>query len=530
MPAEDPNEDLCSLPWDELIGEAAERTCEAYDTTLTEWLSRRKMTKTVRDAWLRVLAVLRVFPISDPEVRPPFAPAELYESLDQAAMRPLAAIIPSISDSDLRARIIDLAWQKRACKYDIVADGVAAYIASADRLFSTLAWTAPFVRLKRALELGCSLGKTALARTAAVDAIRRTIDRVGLADERFYVERLMRLLLWAQEGDAAQMADMAEKIATAARSSYEQQGVLDGGQCQRERAYLEVQGAWLQRAGQDDAARDVAIAIAEAFVRQADGVVVAHWPMRFAVAARFVENAVEQLRRIGGEDARVADLRLRLEKLQRATMEELRAMPHVDPPEEVFEAARSHVAGRPVEEALLALSFAFHPPGREELEGGVRAGAAANRLDFMLPRVLVGPRGTTQASHAGVDDDALDGDKALETEMMQRASEQQQKRAAYIVAPALERLMEEHNLETAFFYRLAGRSGFVPRGRERSYGLGLAAGARGDFDVAAALLFPQFEHAVREIFHTNEVATTTLPNSGIQNELDLNSLLRHEGA
>jgi hypothetical protein len=51
---------------------------------------------------------------------------------------------------------------------------------------------------------------------------------------------------------------------------------------------------------------------------------------------------------------------------------------------------------------------------------------------------------------------------------------------------------------------------------------------RGDFDVASAILFPQFEHAVRELFFAGQIVTTTDPAAAAQNEHDLNKLLAHK--
>jgi hypothetical protein len=108
------------------------------------------------------------------------------------------------------------------------------------------------------------------------------------------------------------------------------------------------------------------------------------------------------------------------------------------------------------------------------------------------------------------------------------AAERQQVAGVSIIHPAMQQAMQEHNLETSFFVALAARSPFVPRGRHWSYGKGLAAGARDDFDVAAVLLFPQFEHAVRELFFARGIVTTTSPGASSQNEHDLNKLLARD--
>jgi hypothetical protein len=405
----------------------------------------------------------------------------------------------------------------------MVPQGVAAYVESAEALRDQPSWCVPSARFKRAIEIGSRLRGAHASHQTAVSAVERTIDRVGTGDTQFLVHRLMQLLLAVGAGKPAQMAALAGDIAARAREHYEMNGVGLGLECARERDYLEVQLAWLKKAGDPVAAQRVALEIADAFVRQADAVIAARWPMHNAVAARFVNDAIEQVRGVGNQGTKLAELRHRMEQLQRAAIDALPRTPLDIDLTSVQSDARAHVSGKPIMSALLSLSFGYGPPSFDELVASVQASSGVNLMSS-LPSLYVGPRGTTQATHEGLTTD----DDALQVEVMRKSSERQQLVAATFVAPAIEQIMNEHNLETAFFAGLAARSGFVPARRERSYGLGLAAGARGDFDLAATLLFPQFEHAVREAFHGNKIVTTTLPDSGIQNEHDLNILLRHE--
>jgi hypothetical protein len=99
-----------------------------------------------------------------------------------------------------------------------------------------------------------------------------------------------------------------------------------------------------------------------------------------------------------------------------------------------------------------------------------------------------------------------------------------------LIHVAAEQVRMEHGLDTPWFFSLARSSEFVPADRERSFARGLAAGLRGDYDLAAVMLCPQFEHAVRELFFRRGIVTSTLPSSGAQNEHNLNQLLEHPRA
>ena len=99
-----------------------------------------------------------------------------------------------------------------------------------------------------------------------------------------------------------------------------------------------------------------------------------------------------------------------------------------------------------------------------------------------------------------------------------------------VIHAAAEQVRIEHGLDTAWFFSLARSSDFVPAHRERSFARGLASGLRGDYELAAILLCPQFEHAVRELFFRRGIVTSTLPSSGAQNEHNLNQLFEHPRA
>lgn len=66
---------------------------------------------------------------------------------------------------------------------------------------------------------------------------------------------------------------------------------------------------------------------------------------------------------------------------------------------------------------------------------------------------------------------------------------------------------------------------FVPEGRELIYAQGLHHGLKGGLLVAAHLLIPQIENSVRHVLAENGVLASTLSNSGIQEERNLNRTL-----
>jgi hypothetical protein len=140
----------------------------------------------------------------------------------------------------------------------------------------------------------------------------------------------------------------------------------------------------------------------------------------------------------------------------------------------------------------------------------------------LISTVQVSAAGRVEAKHGAVSDDP----ERLTAQSRAAARTRQALVATHGVLPALEVVRLDHGLRWEDFLGLAQRSPFVPTGRELSFARGLVAGFYGEFDVAAHMLMPQFENAVRWHLEQRGVVMTTLPVSGIQNELDLNQLLR----
>lgn len=190
--------------------------------------------------------------------------------------------------------------------------------------------------------------------------------------------------------------------------------------------------------------------------------------------------------------------------------------------------AKKAVTDKSPLQALIALTSLYEPPSIASLEEEVRLKLGDSPFQALVPQSYLGPRGAVLAHHAGVLNP--DDDTALLLETMRIAHDQQSSIGFSYLHAAAEQIRFEHGLDTQFFLQMCRASPFVPWGREQTFARALAAGIRGDYELAAIALCPQLEHAVRELFFASGLVTTTYPTSGVQNEYDLNVLLKDPGA
>jgi Domain of unknown function (DUF4209) len=521
-------DELRELDWQSLIAASTSRSCDVLHRTLSRWIGEATLSPLAKPFWLAVEQVLALHLHVDPDNDQPFVPAALLDGIERDLLSPFSKMVGEIDSPDLRARVLDLAWLARVCDHSQVATAVTAYISSADEQLEPNQWFPSFIRIQRAVTLAASMGTTQKLFTETVAAVEERIGRVGVGEPLGLTHRLMGLLLRFQVGNAARWAELSHQSAQAARQTYEARGVGNGSECERERSYLDLEIAWRRRLGEEDAVRLLNVEVSDACVRQAEGVIAAQWPSAKSVASHFIGCAIVRLRQIGGEKSKVDALRLRQQVLQRESVAEMPSMNVSIGLAETVKAARAHVAGKPPVAALVAFAFSHTPTLVADLEEEVRRNAADNPISAMLPQSYLGPRGTVLAEHAGVVDQ--DDGTGFQLETMRVAHTRQSLVATAVLHVAAEQVRLEHGLDTPWFLGLARSSDFVPAHRERSFARGLAAGLRGDYELASVILIPQFEHAVRELFFRRGIVTSTLPASGAQNEHDLNLLLKHPRA
>jgi len=106
-----------------------------------------------------------------------------------------------------------------------------------------------------------------------------------------------------------------------------------------------------------------------------------------------------------------------------------------------------------------------------------------------------------------------------------RRSDTQRAMVRGVLLPMLDQMRIEHGAPEAEVYGVALRSAFVPPSRVGSFARGLTLGFDADFALAAHLLLPQFEHALRTLVEARGAVVSTLESDGTQKELVLDPLL-----
>jgi len=498
--------DFTFIDWEALNTEAELSDLAGAGTLVRTWEQREP--DPIRKAALGFLGdvlMLRMPWGREPGQSP--VPEQIFVGLAYESAKALAAQVPRMR-GDLLAHVVDFAWNKRrACSHSDVHDAVAAYIEGAQKNLQPSKWPLSFAQLQRAVFLAASVGRQGAPFEQAISAVKAAIRAANDAergDSSYVSARLMELLLEHQEGDSAEYARLARRLAEEASDADHDKATT----------YLEVATRWHQRGGQLDDVLDCRkriIEVLQSAAAKADA----------AFACHLLSQAIEASRQVPNNQARTDELRVELQLRQRENVAQFVEYESAIDLSDCAADARARVGGKSLFQALVALCRLRQLVPVQHVRDRVQTLHKESVFRQLIPQVMVSAAGRVLGRNNGL---MGDGD-ALLWEMHHDVAVHQQIFARGGIGPALELLQLEHGLRLEDFFYISTRSAFVPKGRAMTFARGLFAGFYGDFSVAAHLLIPQVENGIRSVLEQNGAVTTTLSSTGLQNEKDLGALL-----
>ena len=426
----------------------------------------------------------------------------------------LKALSPTVRDPEMRGRIADVVWER--CRDHVSAEiAVGAYLESATRLEHPEDWVNAARRIERALQIALALRNKTL-REIAVSHAESVLARYGGNDPSFLSAYLMKLLLRSGEGDAAHYAALADHAGKNAASSRD---------WRRTRDYLGIKAQWLHRARKTQEAAAAEVEAAETFVKEADLAEAAATP-NFMLVVHHLGSAIQALRAVPGQRARVDELHRRLLSVQPHTLTQMaRVQIPLPAPEEAIQRAVDAVTGKSFEKALVALACISRSPSVDQLRQISKEAATLAPISDTVGHDYLTAEGKTAARTPGASASESDEDNPALRSWMFRHADFIRVATAQAIDSARMQMVLEHPVCLGDWDNVVFGNPFVPLGREQFFARGLHAGLTGDFVVAAHLLIPQVENSCRQLLASRGATVSTFDRDGIQRELYIYELL-----
>ncbi|MCY4557253.1 MAG: DUF4209 domain-containing protein [Chloroflexi bacterium] len=409
-----------------------------------------------------------------------------------------------IQDPELRARLLDVAWEANH-NHTAAETAIPAYLESARNLFDPDKWPPCAERFERALRLATILRKSDL-RDTIVAEIEDAVLRLDGRDPLFLTVKLVSLLLEYGSSDIQSLADLSDKAATIA---------LDSSGFEQTRRHLENLGACYHRLKDIEGERLAKARIANCFEVQGtmymeagEGLVASHW----------FQMAYTTYRETPGMREKADEVYASLRTAQRQaadSMEVLETNP-IDVTEQV-ENARAAVSGCDFLKALLRLFAIVRPIDFDEAQRATAEGLEETPLIRLASGVTVDSDGRTIAHNTPMNiGEPNDNGAELWEHTARNVGLELHVRGHAIIQPAIEQLALEHAPTFRDVDRIVGNSPLVPAGHEELFARGLLAGLRGDMVQALSELVPQFENGLRCLLSNNGIEISSMDKMRVQ--------------
>ena len=432
---------------------------------------------------------------------------------DILAVRELASLA---GDPALRARLYDVLWE--TTKNHLACTNAAeSFIVAAERLDSPDQWIHAVACIQRALQLAAKLGREKDLFKRAGASIESAVRAASSDPEGFRCARYLRIVFENRCGDAAEFAFIAGAFA-------KKRSIV--GDSYQAREYWQIEADFQKAARNPEAEKLARLAAAETYVAEADSRMRGNAPSAM-VAATFLSQGIEALRRADAPRDQIEELRARLRGIQEESVREMKTYSReVDLTDEV-ESARKFVSSADFRDALFKFALGHDLTDLKELRETVKKQANEFPLQHLLGASVVDEKGRVTAHKPGLLN--LKGEELeqqIEVEMFSTAAQfMWSLRATSYIEPCRSQIFSQHHPTFQDLAFMILNNPFVPSGHEGIFLRGIHAGFNGDFLIASHLLVPQIENSLRFVLESQGVDVSNLMSDGTQPVKVLGALL-----
>lgn len=511
-----------------IVAAAAEPTCELYAVLFARSLASGDAIDEKTTAVLRLLAAVTSLQLREDSEGEPFGAAAFgyasrgwtIDDFTEPHLDLLAQAAPDVDDAELRARLADILWVRRR-DFRMAVLAVRSYLESAGALEEAGSSFDHVDRLGRARNLAASLGRS--QRDLYDEVLRRigeAVDRVDEDDVDFRSVRLLEILAGSDPGDPEAWGRLSGRLAGRAEEQ---------SRWRAARRLRELEAEFHGAAGLPEERRAARIKAAETHEKEAEDSL-ARTGGGYLAAAHHLKLAVEALRHIEGASDRTDELHARLLDYGRRGVEEMEASSVGTDLTELAEQTETHVGGKDVLDALLALASVILPTDADHLKREVERQFGQFLGMSLMPIRPINERGMTVGVTPSTAPEGASGRQlqVLAEMYSQVVQVHYPTRVHGIIEPAKRVILREHRVTADSFYALVAHNPMVPLGREFLFARGLNAWLYGDLPVAAHLLVPQLENSLRTLLERAGGRTTTLGPGGVQQDRTLGAVLSAE--
>lgn len=426
--------------------------------------------------------------------------------------------IRDIDNSLLRGLIGEMLFKLNK-DYRVLELTVDSYIESFEKTFSTEHWVPCFQYIEKALNISKLLGKKNNKRDICLEKMYTKLKSSYLDDKLYLSSKIITLLVQEKYGDSSKLYNICIDRADEAEKEKE---------FRKSRTYLEhCIKDYITK--DNEKKNDIRKRIARTYEEDAKYTLEKD-ETNYFIAAHHIKGAIEANRKIPNNKSKIDELHKLLMFYQQESIKYMKEIScNVELPKEMSEIINNKIdsfKGKDKEYVLKSFAFFEGIPKKETIKRQVEEESNLYPLQNLFPSVKINEKGKTISKDEGSNLGENNAD--IENKMYSKAKLYFDMQTITLSEPIRKVIIEEHSISEDDLYEILNDNYLIPKERVKFYAKGFAAGFNGDFIVSSHLLIPQLENSIRYILEKNGVVVTTISNTGVQEEKNVNTLLKEE--
>ncbi len=426
----------------------------------------------------------------------------------------LLAMLATVKTPAIRARLADVLWHRlprRNPEHARVA--VEEYLNVAEVTFDPNNWVISEQAFSRAFGLAASLGSSQPEIQAVVAKAWSFLARLDGNDPLFYTAKLIdRISKFIENAEAEILLERVKTIIDA------------GGDFDRLRTYYDVAIRLARKIEHEVDVKALRLAQAETHVTQGQ-----YAPTNSLKAVHF-SVARQALLNAAADPARIAEVAAMLDEAQTMAVSEMTSVAVEMHFGDMPIIARDHVRGLDPVHGLWQLAGMPLLSKKTDIRRVAEKNVGEFHFVYGFQRRLVSSDGREQAKIPGaIGADEYDREAAVIAAMREVAAHSRLSAVVSAIEPARHQLLSEHAYSLDEIFEALRDRPLIPAGHCGLWAKGIHAGLVGEYDVAAHILAPQMENALREVLRRHGHIVYTTQNN-FQRLLSLEDVLGHEAS
>lgn len=427
--------------------------------------------------------------------------------------------INSIDNSILKGIIGEISFKFKK-NYKVLNLTVDSYIDAFEKTFDIENWVPCYEYIEKALNISKLLGRKNDKKNSCLEIIYNKLKSIYSRDKLYLSSKMIELLIEEKYGDRKVLYDICIDRSDSAIKEKE---------FRKCRVYLEL-SIKNYVTNDNEIKTSIKKRIAETHEEEAN-YALEKYKTNYLVAVHHINEAIEAYRKVPNMKSKIDQLHKQMMDYQKESVKYMKEIScSVEIPKEMEKAINNKIdvfRGKSKEVVLEGFALFEEFPEKEEIKSQVSKELEMYPLQHLFPRMTVNEIGKTIAKKEVVnlnDDDT----RYLNNKMYSRAKLYFDVQTKMLIEPVRNVIIEEHSITEEDLLYILNENYMIPEDRVKFYAKGFAAGFNGDFIVSSHLLIPQLENSIRYILEKNGVVVTTLSSDGIQEEKNVNTLLKEE--